>query len=113
MERFWACALSAKRKSAARRIAKFIGSSSYSYGAILAYAQLAQRLRAPRLGSRVDSRVETFAAAVHGDEQRTEAAHAEFPQRLRIKIVEVDVLDRYHPRGLERRGPADDREVRA
>ena len=49
------------------------------------------------------------AVAVHGHEQRTEAFHAEFPQRLRIEIVEIDVFDLLDPRRLECGGAADDR----
>ena len=57
------------------------------------------------------ARVEAPAVAVHGDEQRAEAADAELPQRLRVEVVEVDVLDGLDPGGLERRGAADDGEV--
>ena len=59
------------------------------------------------------ARVEIAAAAVHRDPQRAEAAHAELPEALGIEIVEIDVLDRLDPRGLERGRAADDREIDA
>src|SRR5512141_2906829 len=61
----------------------------------------------------VDLRIQVAAVAVHRDEQRAEALDAEFPQRLGIEIVEIDVFDLLDPRRLERRGAADDREIDA
>ena len=50
---------------------------------------------------------------IHADEQRAESTHAELPQRLRIHVVEVHVLDRLDPGGLQGGGPADDGQVGA
>jgi hypothetical protein len=50
---------------------------------------------------------------IHRHQQRAEALHPELPQRLRIEVVEVHLLDRLHPGGLERGGAADDREIGA
>src|SRR5258706_13996803 len=66
---------------------------------------------APRV--RVDSGIDAPAVAVHGDAQGTEVAHAKTPQTLRMQIVEIDVLDRLDPGGLQRRSATDDREIRA
>ena len=60
-----------------------------------------------------DRVVEAPAVAVHRHQQRPEVADAELPQALGIEVVEVDVLDRLDPGGLERGGAADDREIDA
>src|SRR5687768_8072226 len=49
--------------------------------------------------------------AVHCNDQRAEAVDTESPQGLRIEVVEVYVLDRLDPGGLERGRAADDGEI--
>src|SRR5262249_55470998 len=61
----------------------------------------------------VDYGVDARAMAVHSDSQRAEVAHAKAPQALGMQIVEIDVLDRFDPGRLQRRGAADDREIGA
>jgi hypothetical protein len=50
---------------------------------------------------------------VHGDQQRAEVANAEPPQRLRVEVVEIDVLDLLDPGRLQRGSPADDCKIDA
>src|SRR4026207_1700772 len=50
----------------------------------------------------LDLSVQTAAVAVHRDNQRPEAPHAEFPERLRVQVVQVHVLDRLDPGCLQR-----------
>src|SRR5260221_13935074 len=71
-------------------------------------AETGKRLGAPSLRIAPDLSVQTAAVAVHRPHQRPEAAHAEFPQRLRMQVVQVHVLDRLDPGGFEGRGAADD-----
>src|ERR1051325_1205097 len=113
MERFCACAPSANAQSASTVDRNFISILLVLWLRILAQPEMLQRLRAARFGVAVDLGIETRAVAVQGDEQRTEAAHAELPQRFRIEVVEVDVLDRFDPGGLERSSAADDGEIRS
>src|SRR5262249_53952330 len=75
------------------------------------HAEARERLLAARLRDALDLRVEARSVAVHGDDQWPEATHAELPQRLGMQVIEIDILDRLDPRGLERRGAADDGEV--
>src|SRR6185295_14666601 len=61
----------------------------------------------------LDLSVQTAAVAVHRHHQPAEAAHAEFPERFRMQVVQVHLLAGFTPRGLQRGRPADDRQVRA
>src|SRR5688572_11216074 len=110
---FWACAARAREPatSARTRTINFMNSSSLKRP-ILPYAESAQHLCAARSGIGLDVGVKALAMGVHGHEQRPEAAHPELPQRLRVQVVEVHVLDGLHPGGLERRRAADNGEVR-
>src|SRR5688500_7798703 len=81
--------------------------------AILPYAQSAQGVGAALLRSILDPGIQALAMAIHGNEQRTESVDAEFPQRFRIEVVEVDVFDGLDPGGLERGGAADDGDIRS
>src|SRR5437868_5073955 len=76
-------------------------------------AKSGERCLAARARRLIHLHVNAAAMAVHGDDERTEATHAELPQRLRIEIVHVEVLDRLDPGRLERRRAADDREIGA
>src|SRR5689334_21052351 len=113
---FCACAApaSAAISAAAKRMIVFIVPSIFGYGILLRlHAQARERLGAPLPGIAPDLRIQAPALAVHGDDERAEAAHAEFPQRLGMQVVEIDVLDRLDPGGLERRGAPDNREIGA
>src|SRR5690242_12549722 len=113
---FCACAApaSAAISAAAKRMIVLIVPSIFGYGILLRlHAQAGERLRAPLPGIALHLRIQAPAMAVHRDDERPEAAHAEFPERFRMQVVEVDVLDRLDPGGLERRGAADDGEVGA
>src|SRR5438067_635547 len=112
MEMFWACAPSAKDKSASARMMSCIRSSSVLVAADF-NAKFAQRLFAALARRPVHFAIEAAALAIHGDDERTETAHAELPQRLGIEVIEIDLLDRLDPRRLERRRAADDGEVGA
>src|SRR5437870_13627002 len=82
-------------------------------GPDLPYAQTLQCFGAARFRLRIHARVQAFAVAVHCNEQGAESVDAELPQRLGIEVIEVHVLDRFDPGGLERRRAADDGEVDA
>src|SRR5688572_31942345 len=71
-------------------------------------AQRSERFGALVARRLVDDRVEVAAMTIHRDQQRAEALDAEFPQRFRIEIVEVDFFDLFDPGRLERRSTADD-----
>src|SRR5207253_7134518 len=73
--------------------------------------QARQSVRAPLARLAVHRLVKARAVAVHGDEERSESPDAELPDGLRIEVVQVHVLDRLHPSGLERRSAADDGEI--
>src|SRR5688572_10106582 len=111
MERFCACAAIGSRASASRRANDFISNPPRWFPEILPHAQTLQCLGALLLRRGLDPRVEALAVAIHGNEQRAEAVDTEFPQRLRMEVVEVHVLDRLDPGGLQRRRPADDGQV--
>src|SRR5580765_5534241 len=113
MDRFCACGVAAapaKIMDAAMRVTNFIV-SSYGLKRILPHAQSTQGFRAALLRSIAHPRVQALAMAVHGDDQRAEGLDAKLPQRLRVEVVEVDVLDGLDPGRLERRGAADDGEL--
>src|SRR5690349_3213545 len=113
---FCACAAptNAAASAMAKRMMVFIDPSNFGYGILLRLdAQAGERFRAPVPGIAFHLRIQAPAVAVHGDHERAEAAHAEFPERFRVQVVEVHVLDRLHPGGLERGGPADNGEVRS
>src|SRR5688500_4028603 len=114
MDTFWACAVAAATMARVARmpLSNFIV-SSYGLSRILPYAQAAQGFGAALLRSILDPGIEAVAVAIHCNEQGAEAVDAELPQRLRIEVVEVDVLDRFDPRRLQRGRAADDREVGA
>src|SRR5687767_4707973 len=112
MEKFCACAAKGSKQSASNRTMKFISLLLWILE-ILPHAQALQRLGAPLLRRGLDLHIEALAAAVHCNEQGAESVDAELPQRLRMQIVEVDVLDRLDPGRLERRRAADDGEIRA
>src|SRR5207237_2619023 len=61
----------------------------------------------------VDRVVQAPAMAVHGHAQRTEIADAKAPEALRIQVVEIDILDRFDPRRLQRGGASDDGQIRS
>ena len=75
--------------------------------------RLASTSRARAAPAFATSRIEAAAVAVHCHEQRPEVADAEFPQRFRVEVVEVDVLDRLDPGRFQRRRAADDGEIDA
>src|SRR5689334_24123985 len=77
------------------------------------HAERGQRLLALAPCLRVDARIDARAVAVHRHLDRTEVANPKPPQALRIEIVEIDILDRLDPGGLERGGASDHCEVRA
>src|ERR1041385_4893670 len=117
MDRFCACAVpaTATASNATMRASNLI-ESSYGFNRILphagfgivpamTHAQQAQSLR--------HLRIEAATVTVHGDDERAETVDAKLPQRFRVEVVEVDVLDGFDPGGLERRGAADDGEVHA
>src|SRR5215203_3951200 len=72
-----------------------------------------ERRRPARFGRLADLVVERSAMGIHGDEDRAEALDGKAPERLRVEVLEIDVLDRGDPGRLERRGTADDREIGA
>src|SRR3954449_141002 len=108
MEMFCACASALKAKSAsARMMNRILSSSGILLMAADSNAKLAQGFVASRARGLVDLRVEAAALAVHGHDQRAEAAHAELPQRLGIEVVHVEVFDCLNPRRVRgRRGNA-------
>src|ERR687888_2674246 len=55
--------------------------------------------------------VERVAMGVDADRERAEVLDAELPEALGHELLPRDLLDLLDLRGLERRGPADDREV--
>src|SRR5262245_13800250 len=112
MERFCASAANGTRHNASSRNTKVITPPIW-FWEILPHAQALQRLRALLLRRGLDPRVEAFAVAVHGNDEGAESVDTELPQRLGIEVVEVHVLDRLDPGGLERRRAADDRQVSA
>src|SRR5580765_7801602 len=63
------------------------------------------------VGGRLDVVVERVAVSVDADGQRGEVLHPELPQALRHQLLPGDLLDLLDLGRLERRGPADDREV--
>src|SRR5215471_7832090 len=63
------------------------------------------------LGRSLDVVVERAAVRVDADGQRPEVLHAELPQALGHELLPRDLLDLLDLGRLERRGPADDREV--
>src|SRR2546423_3850585 len=113
MEMFWACAVTAKAKSASARMMSRIVSSLWDLIAGDFNAKFAQGILAALARDAADFRVQTAAIAVHRHQQRAEAFHAQLPQRFRIEIIEVDILNRLDPGGLERRRAADDCTIRA
>src|SRR6185503_13311990 len=112
MDRFCACAANGSRASASRRANDFISLLLWILE-ILPHAQTLQGVGALLLRRSLDPGVEALATAIHGNEQGAESVDAELPQRLRVQVVEVDVLDRLDPGGLERRGAADDGQIGA
>src|SRR5438045_4980158 len=63
------------------------------------------------LGAFLDVVVERVAVRVDSDRERAEVLHAELPEALRHQLLPGDLLDLLDLGRLERRGPADDREV--
>src|ERR1041384_40977 len=125
MDRFCACAApaTATASNATMRASNLI-ESSYGFNRILphagfgivpamTHAQQAQSLRPALLRRILHLRIEAATVTVHGDDERAETVDAKLPQRFRVEVVEVDVLDGFDPGGLERRGAADDGEVHA
>src|SRR5687767_14434059 len=112
MERFCACAANGTRQSASALKRCFIRILLWSLE-ILPHAQALQRLGSSLLRRGVDLVVEARSVAVHGNDQGPEAVDTELPQRLRVKVVEIHVLDSLDPRRLERGRAADDREIGA
>src|SRR5688572_24768325 len=112
MDRFCACAANGSKQSASNRTMNFIR-SSYGLWEILPHAQALQGLGALVLRRGSDLHVEAVPAAVHCNEQGAESVDAELPQRLRMQIVEVDVLDRLDPGRLERCRAANDGQIGA
>src|SRR5205814_10198145 len=114
IERFCACPGSANAdvKSATARVKNRMDSSS-ACAAILPHAESAQRRRAALLRCALHFRVKAAAVAVHRHQQRAEVPNAKLPERVRIEVIEVHVLDRSDPGRLQRRGAADAGEVGA
>src|SRR5258706_15909708 len=112
---FCACAApaSASSNAPAMRMTVFM-SPPIGMSCFLSFdAETGKRLAAPSLRIAPDLSVQTAAVAVHRHHQRTEAAHAEFPQRFRVQVIQVHILDRLDPGGLECRGAPDNGEIRA
>src|SRR5215510_11186320 len=107
----WACSAAKRPAPPAPRIKRSVFSSCTALPAL--DTERSEHLRAFCARRGVDVAIEATAVAVHADEQRAEAADAEFPERLGIEVVEVDVLDRLDPGRLERRRAADDGEIGA
>src|SRR5262245_13970705 len=63
------------------------------------------------LGRSLDVVVERVAVGVDADRERTEVLHAELPEALGHELLPGDLLDLLDLGGLQRRRPADDREV--
>src|SRR4249919_641997 len=63
------------------------------------------------VGASLDVVVEGAAVGVDPDRERAEVLHAELPEALGHELLPGDFLDLLDLRRLERRGPADDREV--
>src|SRR5262245_45055087 len=74
-------------------------------------AEAGQRAASPQCSVALHLRVEAAAMAVHGDHQWAEALHAKLPQRLRIEVVEIHVLDRLDPGGFQGGSAAHDGEI--
>src|SRR5712691_2806761 len=64
-------------------------------------AEAGQDRVAPCRRVALHARIKRPAVRVHGDHEGAEALDAEAPQALRMQVVEVDVLDRLDPGGLE------------
>src|SRR5688572_11058408 len=110
MDTFCANAARGNKQSARALMMSFIH-SSYRVATILPYAQTLQRLCASLLRCSLDPGIKARAVAVHSNEHGAESVDAELPQRLGVEVIEVDVLDRLDPGGLQRRRAADDGQI--
>src|SRR5690606_23430448 len=67
------------------------------------HAERGEHRRPPGVDILAHDVVEAAAVAVHRDQQRAEVADAELPERFRVQVVQVDILDALDPGGLQGR----------
>src|SRR6185436_10717408 len=106
MEIFCACAPAAiaNNSAAIKRIVNFMLSPPKGCGILLRlHAETCQRRGAASARFAVDPGVQAAAVTVHRHHQRAETAHAELPERYRVQVIEIHILDRLDPGGLEGR----------